>query len=110
MTRSDLQAPPESPASPGPPARPSAPAPASALTPAAAPSALTPAAAPTPPIPPILPILDTASESELALARLEGRVAALEAALERRSNELRLPVVSEWSCCRAIALNRLPPL
>ena len=116
MTRSDLQAPPESPASPGPPARPSAPAPASALTPAAAPSALTPAAAPTPPIPPILPILDTASESELALARLEGRVAALEAALERRSNELRLlqrhlcpKDLAQWA--RLVAgLPPLPPI
>ena len=52
MSRPDLQAPPESSASPEPPAAPTVP--------------------------------------ELLIARLEGRVAALEAALERRSQELRL--------------------
>jgi hypothetical protein len=78
VTRSDLQAPSESPAfsqSPSPPAA---------------------ATLPTPPTPPTPDEAggaggaDGGRKSELRIARLEGQVAALEAALERRSQELRL--------------------
>jgi hypothetical protein len=44
---------------------------------------------------------DLAVESELRIARLEGRVAALEGALERRSNELRL--LQQHLCPRDLA-------
>jgi len=46
--------------------------------------------APTAPTAPTPPTVDGAWDSELRIARLEGRVAALEAALERRSDELRV--------------------
>jgi hypothetical protein len=78
VTRPDLQAPPEPLAFPEPPS---------------------PPAAPTLPAPPPADEADRATaadaadagrQSELRIARLEGRVAALEAALERRSQELRL--------------------
>ena len=72
MNRPDLQAPPESSAFPEPPG---APAPATPPTPDAAAAAA---------------VADAGRRSELRIARLEGRVAALEAALERRSQELRL--------------------
>jgi hypothetical protein len=75
VNRPDLQAPPESSAFPEPPG---APTPATPPTPDAA--AAADAAA----------VADAGRRSELRIARLEGRVAALEAALERRSQELRL--------------------
>ena len=101
MTRPDLQAPPESPAFPRPP------------DPPAAPAAPTPAAAQRLPAPPLPDQTGGAGESELRIAWLEGRVAALEAALERRSQELRL--LQRHLCARDLAqLARLtaglPPL
>jgi hypothetical protein len=75
VNRPDLQAPPESSAFPEPPGPPAAPTPATPPTPDAADAA---------------DAADAGRRSELRIARLEGRVAALEAALERRSQELRL--------------------
>jgi len=79
VSRPELQqAPPESPAS---------------LEPASLPAATSLRAAMSPPAPPAgdeADEADEAVESALRIARLEGRVAALEAALERRSEELRL--------------------
>jgi hypothetical protein len=80
VTRTDLQAPPESPASPSPPAATAPPTLSTPPAPASLSTLSTPASVAT---------RDLAVESELRIARLEGRVAALEAALERRSNELR---------------------
>jgi len=77
---------------------------------APAPLARAPVTPPAPPAPlaPLAPI-----EAELQIARLEGRVAALEAALERRSSEL---LVLQQLLCRrdlthwARLLAGLPPL
>ena len=78
MNQPDLQAPPESSAFPEPPGPP---------TPATPPTLATP---PTPDAADAADAADAGRRSELRIARLEGRVAALEAALERRSQELRL--------------------
>jgi|GEM_PF-3110547 len=85
--RPNLQAPPQSPASPPTP--------------------------PTAPAAPTAPTADIARDSELRIARLEGRVAALEAALERRSKELR--VLQRHLCPHDLAqwtrlMAGLPPL
>lgn len=77
MNRPDLQAPPESSAFPEPPGPPAAPTLAPPTPDAAAGADAADAG-------------DAGRQSELRVARLEGRVAALEAALERRSQELRL--------------------
>jgi hypothetical protein len=78
VSRPDLQAPAESSAFPEPPAfAETAAAPALATPPTAGTAAGAAAA-------------DAGRQRELRIARLEGRVAALEAALERRSQELRL--------------------
>jgi hypothetical protein len=93
VSRPDLQAPPESSAFPRPPSPPSPPAAAVAPAAPAAPAIATP---PTPDAAAVAGTADAADAgdgdrpSELQIARLEGRVAALEAALERRSQELRL--------------------
>jgi len=91
VSRSDLQAPPQSSAFPEPPSPPAAPA-----------LATLPPALATPPTPDIAAgfaaadsadaddSADAGRSRELRIARLEGRVAALEAAIERRSQELRL--------------------
>ncbi len=84
MSRSDLQAPPESSAFPQPPGVATAPAPATPPTPDAAAGADATDAAHAGDAGP------GDRRSEPRIARLEGRVAALEAALERRSQELRL--------------------
>jgi hypothetical protein len=87
VSRSDLQAPPESSAFPQPPSPPSPPAAA------AAPAAPAPATPPTPDAAAGAAVGDAGDAdrlSELRIARLEGRMEALEAALERRSQELRL--------------------
>jgi hypothetical protein len=81
VNRSDLQAPPEPSAFPEPPSPPAAPT---------APAAPTLATPPTPDAAAGADAADAARRSELRIARLEGRVASLEAALERRSQELRL--------------------
>ncbi|HEV3075375.1 MAG TPA: hypothetical protein VHB47_13220 [Thermoanaerobaculia bacterium] len=78
MSRPDLQAPAESSAFPEPPAFPDT---------GAAPALATP---PTPGTAAGADAADAGRQRELRIARLEGRVAALEAALERRSQELRL--------------------
>ena len=72
MSRPDLQAPAESSAFPEPPAAPALATPSTAGAAAGVDAA------------------DAGRQRELRIARLEGRVAALEAALERRSQELRL--------------------
>lgn len=88
MNRSDLQVPLESPAFPEPPSPPAAPALATPSPALATPP--TPDAAAAADRSDTADAADAARSKELRVARLEGRVAALEAALERRSEELRL--------------------